>query len=1075
MRILGLRFRNLNSLAGEWHIDFTHPEYESGGIFAIVGPTGSGKTTILDALCLALYGQTPRLGKITKTTNELMTRHTGECFAEVTFESSEGKFRCHWSQRRAKKRPDGELQQSEHEIADAETGKVLENKIKEVLGQVEKCTGMSFEQFTRSMLLAQGGFAAFLGAKPDERAPILEQITGTGIYTAISKRVHGCTVREKIQLDTLQRELGTVQLLSDEERTTLDREREEKLQGITIIAGRKTDLEKAIGWLKQIGRLDEELAVLDRAWKDLDLKKEENRPNLSLLKKARTAREFEPDYALLQAKILAQNDLTDKTGRDRIAYGKCDQAFRKLQDQIGELEKRIQEHPADASLRENFGTIEQLVSAYQKTVQKLSSCETSHKNALHHLAAAQKEYAGKEERRKTLACAQSETETVAEMLQQELAGILGDKEPSALYERKIDLTAEIDRLTALTATILQSETLDREREALERRSQELSTEKTERQRALDQNLREIALNEKIIRELDEKRKNLLTIRDLDWEREGLAAGEPCPLCGSRDHPYVEAHLPRIEETDTEREDYLRSLKTLRDEEAGIVRRITQIDGETAQNLLEGEKNRKQYAANEKLIVTGTANLWIATDSEDRRRRIALSVAKHREELRGCDAVLAKVAELQKIIANNAERALLVKSGLDLVQEEINRAKLAIVAGEAEGNNLAAEIETLGRDQREYRTTIAEKLEPYGYREPDFGTIDTILKDLEERRDTYLRNDTQKQHLAATGQGYAANLKSLADQIAGQQETLTKNNEEIILAKHALRERILLADFSGCPEFFASRPGREQFAGLEKLEELLRTEEIQLTSLINGKQNELGRLRAETVTDHPLTTLEEELAACLRDQEALQGEILKIRLKIDRHEIQVQAQKEILEKIGKQQAEYHRWERLNTLIGSHDGKKFRLFAQGITFDILLSHANKHLRRLNNRYLLVRTDNGQLDMSVVDLHQAGEIRSTKNLSGGESFIVSLALALGLSDMASNNVRVDSLFLDEGFGTLDNESLEVALDALISLQRDGKLIGIISHVPALKERITTQIVVEKKPGGLSALTAPGCTSKS
>ena len=122
MRILGVRFRNLNSLAGEWQVDFTHPDYASNGIFAITGPTGAGKTTILDAVCLGLYGSTPRLGKVTKSANEIMSRQTGECFAEVTFETQKGRYRCHWSQRRARKHPEGELQQARHEIADADSG-----------------------------------------------------------------------------------------------------------------------------------------------------------------------------------------------------------------------------------------------------------------------------------------------------------------------------------------------------------------------------------------------------------------------------------------------------------------------------------------------------------------------------------------------------------------------------------------------------------------------------------------------------------------------------------------------------------------------------------------------------------------------------------------------------------------------------------------------------------------------------------------------------------------------------------------------------------------------------------------
>ncbi len=186
MRILQVRFKNLNSLAGEWEIDLTQPAYTADGIFAITGPTGAGKTTILDAICLALYGRTPRLNKITKSGNEIMSRQTGECFAEVTFETQVGRFRCHWSQHRSRKKSDGELQAPKHEIANADTGEIFESKMRGVADHIESVTGMDFDRFTRSMLLAQGGFAAFLQAAPDERAPILEQITGTEIYSQIS-------------------------------------------------------------------------------------------------------------------------------------------------------------------------------------------------------------------------------------------------------------------------------------------------------------------------------------------------------------------------------------------------------------------------------------------------------------------------------------------------------------------------------------------------------------------------------------------------------------------------------------------------------------------------------------------------------------------------------------------------------------------------------------------------------------------------------------------------------------------------------------------------------------------------
>ncbi len=160
------------------------------------------------------------------------------------------------------------------------------------------------------------------------------------------------------------------------------------------------------------------------------------------------------------------------------------------------------------------------------------------------------------------------------------------------------------------------------------------------------------------------------------------------------------------------------------------------------------------------------------------------------------------------------------------------------------------------------------------------------------------------------------------------------------------------------------------------------------------------------------------------------------------------------------------------IGSADGKKYRNFAQGLTFELMVSHANRQLEKMTDRYLLIRDERQPLELNIVDSYQADEIRATKNLSGGESFIVSLTLALGLSKMASQKVRVDSLFLDEGFGTLDEEALETALETLSGLEQDGKLIGIISQVSELKERISTQINITPVSGGRSSLSGPDCT---
>lgn len=205
MRILKVRFKNLNSLAGEWEVDLTDDAYTADGIFAITGPTGSGKTTILDAICIALYGCTPRLKTVSKSTNEIMHRQAAECCAEVEIATGSGVYRCTWAQERAHRKPDGALQTPHHEIADVFADKILTTRKREVPKRVEELTGMDYEQFTRSVMLAQGDFAAFLNASPDERSPLLEQITGTEIYSKISINVHERRRDEQAKLNELRR------------------------------------------------------------------------------------------------------------------------------------------------------------------------------------------------------------------------------------------------------------------------------------------------------------------------------------------------------------------------------------------------------------------------------------------------------------------------------------------------------------------------------------------------------------------------------------------------------------------------------------------------------------------------------------------------------------------------------------------------------------------------------------------------------------------------------------------------------------------------------------------------------
>ena len=299
MKVLRLSFKNLNSLTGVWEIDFKHPDFVSSGIFAITGPTGAGKTTILDAICLALYGQTPRLGRITQGENEIMSRQSGECFAEVEFETAKGHFRCHWSQHRSRRLADGQLQSPRHEIVEAGSGAILESKLRAVAEKVEDVTGMDFDRFTRSMLLAQGGFAAFLQARPDERAPILEQITGTAIYSRISIKVHERTTEERTRLAELRAELEGIALLSPAEAEALTLEKDELHQSERMLSAAAVIVRTAQSWRERIAALEMELVQLDQDQCDFKARKAAAEPDLECLHVAGRALAFGGEHAHL--------------------------------------------------------------------------------------------------------------------------------------------------------------------------------------------------------------------------------------------------------------------------------------------------------------------------------------------------------------------------------------------------------------------------------------------------------------------------------------------------------------------------------------------------------------------------------------------------------------------------------------------------------------------------------------------------------------------------------------------------------------------------------------------------------
>jgi exonuclease SbcC len=384
----------------------------------------------------------------------------------------------------------------------------------------------------------------------------------------------------------------------------------------------------------------------------------------------------------------------------------------------------------------------------------------------------------------------------------------------------------------------------------------------------------------------------------------------------------------------------------------------------------------------------------------------------------------------------------------------------IKTSEIEQINQQDVLSNLMRDQE---SLTQERQEIFGDKNTDEeeGRHSSAIEEAERS----LENIRQKLNSANQELG---NLKS---RIEALEKSIVTRIEQSNIGQEKFRSRLSICGFTDEDSYLTACLTEIERNTLMLSAEQLTTEQTELNTRSRDKDALLEVEQLKQITDQPLTQLAEELDKLSIDLKILQQDVGGIRQKLIDNDSLRLIQQERIKAIEAQNREYSRWDNLHALIGSGDGKKYRNFAQGLTFEMMIGHANRQLQKMSDRYLLIRDEIQPLELNVVDNYQAGEIRSTKNLSGGESFIVSLSLALGLSHMASKNVRVDSLFLDEGFGTLDEEALETALESLAGLQQDGKMIGIISHVSALKERIGTQIRVSPQNGGKSVINGPGC----
>ena len=1138
MKILSLRLRNLNSLKGETSIDFTAPAF-ADGLFAITGPTGAGKTTLLDAICLALFHRTPRMASISASQNPLMTEHTADCLAEVEFESRGQRYRAFWSQRRARDKVGGKLQAPQVELALAD-GTIITNSIKEKLDETEARTGLDFDRFTRSVLLAQGQFADFLHSSDKDRAELLEQLTGTDIYSDISQRVYVQTDRIKREVEQLQARAGGVQLLDDEARAALQDQLQMLVAEVERLAAVRQTSRDALAWRQELDKVQALLRTVVDEERAAQEAFSAAAPARERLQRAQPAEAAWPAYRQWQRATQgvtdagqnrkdAQHRKAEHLELERTALWQCLQlaqqcaqasalALQTDQRRFEELQAMQSGLAAHAHLGEKLpgwrAGFAQLNSANQQQAQAnqaLADAAAKHEQSRALLKTAEEERTGlatawsestanvnAQTGQFTAACAGTSLEALRESRDglRERYAALRDLSPLAEQRQTlhVQIGAEQARLEALKSALVSD-------------AEQLATAQSEFDAAksvMQDRQRIVALERQIM--------------DLAGHRADLEDGQACPLCGATEHPAIDTYRrldPSQSQADASAaetqvqqgsEHYRRCDVQHAARQSELTRADQHLQALDAQNARLAVDWASRCAALQLTFAEGDAHAALNTELAaigTLGKQASEQVARLEQLHAAVQAAQKQCDEQQLALERHDTRLQGLRESLALAagreQEQGERHDAAVSEGERLRRQLSADLPegVLPADANAWLGEREQEWSQWRQRDTELQRLQQALvehrseaKEAGEKGERWQERWGQSGHAATPGEALAPiaepavalrhavtaleqvqqQVQRAASALHAAEVLLESRSQDIAQTVAQLESALHQYGFANHDALLAARLPPEE-------REQLQTQQDAFTQALGDARSRAAQLRercdelqATPRSDADVDQLLAEAQASEAAVEQARDQVTQIRTQLELDQAQRSGLQALHTQIAEAGDRLEEWQHLNGLIGSAQGDKFRTFAQGLTLDQLVRLANQHLQRLDGgRYLLARDGKG-LALSVLDTWQADAQRDTRTLSGGESFLVSLALALGLSDLVSHKTRIDSFFLDEGFGSLDPDSLDVALDALDSLNAQGKLIGVISHVDAVKERIPVQIQVRKTRGmGHSVVVCP------
>ena len=1029
MKILSIKGKNLASIEGEFAIDFRSEPLRSAGIFAITGNTGSGKTTLLDAMCIALFYKSPRTHKA-KTDRGLeredegikendcrnILRHgTGDGYAEVEFLALNGKeYRSRWSVNRSRNRADGNIQPAKCELYCITENQFISKSKSENEKTIEKLLGLNYEQFTRAVLLAQGEFSAFLKASPNEKADILEKLTGTEIYARISQRIYEKSSAAEAELKKIEEKLEGIILLSPEEYAQLLEEKAsltaaaeeeekhlsqimEKLKWIERSEYLEKEKESAVKNVEQCNAAMEKLAATIRTIEQTEIVQPVRDTYNEALRTKKRIQEEETEAVSLGQQLHTEEE-AHATAEKKLE--ECTRNKESIEKQRAEIEPLIIEATKIETERANYqARLKESERQLSETAKALEQCT-----------------AQQDKSSKAIAQGSEEQKQIKEWL-----------ESNAIY------SGIITRCEVISTNIADAN------DAIGQISEKSSIlEESQRQQQLYVQQLSAAQEEA------EKLKATLTLEIATLRRQ-LVEGEPCPVCGSRHHSTAQVtenilKEKELQEARTQNEANIKRLneniEKTRTEAASLATSIEsykKIYGSRLDNLLgiiaPLQKNDwiresgNPIAEIEKLaaIIEETAKEW--SKKSNRSTELEQQISVEHNTLLNTEK---RIKELESGIAGNKESSAAAIKKID----ECTR-QLSAILGSAKSVDEITEY---------YR----KEIERYG---KEFSQYTLQRNELLVALTKTRQNIATLQKSIAAGKEEALRLDNIIS------EFLTENRERI---DRKLLEELMQISIEEC-----TKMRRTVTAANDNLLQA----KAQLNERVrNIEQHAQSAVRPTGDEGKESLTLEQEQ---LRQQTAQRIEnITQITVKLNSDKENKQRTEQLRKEQEAASAYSTDWKRLCEMFGSAKGQKFRMIAQGYTLDIMLAYANIHLKQLSSRYQLVRTAPDSLALMIIDLDMLSERRTVNTLSGGETFLVSLALALALSSLSSSNMSIESLFIDEGFGSLDSDTLRVAMEALEHLQSQGRKIGVISHLSNMIERIPTQICVKKKRGGKSSV---------